>query len=164
MALAQKLSIRLGRHFTQGKLVEISTQSLHSKWFGQSGKLVSKMFDEIHSLAEDEESLICVLIDEVESLTSSRERSAQSNECNDAMRARRPLNANKQHLPTNPHPRQQTNSSPASTAFASAPTSSSSAPATSSPPSTPPSSTAPTSSSSSRHPARQPSTRSCGPH
>jgi SpoVK/Ycf46/Vps4 family AAA+-type ATPase len=84
-ALAQKLSIRLGRHFTQSKLVEISSQSLHSRWFGQSGRLVSKMFDEIRSLAEDEETLVCVLIDEVESITGSREN-AQGSECNDALR------------------------------------------------------------------------------
>ena len=87
-ALAQKLSIRLSRHFTQSKLVEISSQSLLSRWFGQSGRLVSKMFDEIRSLAEDEETLVCVLIDEVESITGSREN-AQGSECNDALRVTR---------------------------------------------------------------------------
>jgi ATP-dependent 26S proteasome regulatory subunit len=86
MALAQKLSIRLGRHYTQSKLVQISSQSLLSRWFGQSGRLVSKMFEEIHRLAEDEDTLICVHIDEVESLTSSREKSANGNENNDALR------------------------------------------------------------------------------
>jgi len=46
------------------------------------------MFDEIRSLAEDEETLVCVLIDEVESITGSREH-AQGSECNDALRVTR---------------------------------------------------------------------------
>ena len=87
MALAQKLSIRLGSYFSEGRLVQISSQSMHSRWFGQSGKLVSRMFDEIHKMAEqDEQVLIIVMIDEVESLTSSREKATQGNECNDALR------------------------------------------------------------------------------
>ncbi|KAF2090825.1 AAA-domain-containing protein, partial [Saccharata proteae CBS 121410] len=86
-ALAQKLTIRLGRFFTTGKLVEINSQSLLSKWFGESGKLVSKTFDRIQSLSDDETTIVCVLIDEVESLTASREKSATGNECGDAMRA-----------------------------------------------------------------------------
>lgn len=86
-ALAQKLTIRLGKQFTQGKLVEVNSHSVLSKWFGESSKLVSKMFDSIHIMAEEETTLICVLIDEVETLTSSRERAASGNECGDAVRA-----------------------------------------------------------------------------
>ncbi|EON64972.1 hypothetical protein W97_04207 [Coniosporium apollinis CBS 100218] len=86
-ALAQKLTIRLGRQFTHGKLVEINSNSLHSKWFGESGKLVRKLFDSVHAMADDETTLICVLIDEVETLTGSREKSATGNECGDALRA-----------------------------------------------------------------------------
>lgn len=85
-ALAQKLTIRLGRQFTHGKLVEINSNSLHSKWFGESGKLVRKLFDSVHAMADDETTLICVLIDEVETLTGSREKSANGNECGDALR------------------------------------------------------------------------------
>lgn len=85
-ALAQKLTIRLGHLFTDGRLVEINTHSVLSKWFGESGKQVNKLFDAIHRLADEETTLVCVLIDEVETLTGSRERASASNECADAMR------------------------------------------------------------------------------
>ncbi|KAL1393643.1 putative pachytene checkpoint component Pch2 [Phyllosticta capitalensis] len=84
--LAQKLTIRLGSYFTRGKLVEICAQSLLSKWFGESGKLVSKIFEKLEAMALDEMSFICVMIDEVETLTGSRERSMSGSECGDAMR------------------------------------------------------------------------------
>lgn len=86
-ALAQKLAIRLGKHFTEGKLVEINAHSVLSKWFGESSKLVGKMFDSIHTMADEETTLVCVLIDEVETLASSREKAASGNECGDAIRA-----------------------------------------------------------------------------
>ncbi|KAK3078892.1 hypothetical protein LTS18_006348 [Coniosporium uncinatum] len=86
-ALAQKLTIRLGRHFTHGKLVEVNSQTMLSKWFGESGKLVGKMFEQIHAMADDEDTLVCVLIDEVETLTGSREKAASGNEVGDALRA-----------------------------------------------------------------------------
>ncbi|KAK5001689.1 hypothetical protein LTR60_007311, partial [Cryomyces antarcticus] len=85
-ALAQKLTIRLGRHFSSGELVEINTTSMLSKWFSESGKLISRMFESIHAMADEETTFICVLIDEVESLTGSREKSANGNECSDALR------------------------------------------------------------------------------
>ncbi|XP_076063149.1 pachytene checkpoint 2 protein isoform X2 [Oratosquilla oratoria] len=71
-ALAQKLSIRLEGRYKQGQLIEINSHSLFSKWFSESGKLVQKMFDKITELVEDPQSFVCVLIDEVESLTQSR--------------------------------------------------------------------------------------------
>ncbi|KAK3079108.1 hypothetical protein LTS18_005724, partial [Coniosporium uncinatum] len=86
-ALAQKLTIRLGRHFTHGKLVEVNSQTMLSKWFGESGKLVGKMFEQINAMADDEDTLVCVLIDEVETLTGSREKAASGNEVGDALRA-----------------------------------------------------------------------------
>ncbi|KAJ9668816.1 hypothetical protein H2201_001062 [Coniosporium apollinis] len=82
-----KTTLWLGRQFTHGKLVEINSNSLHSKWFGESGKLVRKLFDSVHAMADEETTLICVLIDEVETLTGSREKSATGNECGDALRA-----------------------------------------------------------------------------
>ncbi|KAK8175565.1 thyroid receptor-interacting protein 13 [Phyllosticta citrichinensis] len=85
--LAQKLTIRLGSYFTHGKLVEICSQSLLSKWFGESAKLLSKMFERLEEMACDETSFICVLIDEVETLTAPRDKSANGSECGDAMRA-----------------------------------------------------------------------------
>lgn len=68
--------------FRYGQLIEINAHSLFSKWFsevrlyvacklhacshfGQSGKLVMKMFQHIHELLDDEDALVCVLIDEV---------------------------------------------------------------------------------------------------
>ncbi|TLD39454.1 pachytene checkpoint component Pch2 [Venturia nashicola] len=86
-ALAQKLSIRLGRYFTQARLVEINAHSLLSKWFGESGKQVSKLFSQIHSIADDPTKLVCVLIDEVETLAGSREKAVSGNEVGDALRA-----------------------------------------------------------------------------
>lgn len=85
-ALAQKLSIRLGNHFTQSRFVEVDSHCLLSKWFGESSKLVEKMFQQIYAIAADESTLVCVLIDEVESLAGSREKSVSGNEVGDALR------------------------------------------------------------------------------
>jgi len=85
-ALAQKLSIRLSNRYTSTQLVEINSHSLFSKWFSESGKLVQKMFTEIKRLMEDTRSLVCVLIDEVESLTAARKNSMSGSEPSDALR------------------------------------------------------------------------------
>jgi len=42
------------------------------QWFSESGKLVSKLFSKIGELLEEEDALVFVLIDEVESLTAAR--------------------------------------------------------------------------------------------
>ncbi|KAL1624968.1 telomere length regulation protein [Diplodia seriata] len=74
--LAQKLKIRLGKVYTHGKMIEIQPESLFSKYFGESGKIIAQIFDQIQSTADSEtETLICVMIDEVESLVSPREQS-----------------------------------------------------------------------------------------
>ncbi|MCJ1227528.1 hypothetical protein MMC12_004184 [Toensbergia leucococca] len=87
-ALAQKLSIRLRRLYPTSKMVEIDAHSLFSKYFSESGKLVSKMFESIEAmLDEDESTLVVVFIDEIESMTSTREQSVHSNEPRDALRA-----------------------------------------------------------------------------
>lgn len=86
-ALAQQLSIRLGNHYSQSKLVEVNSHSLFSKYFSESGKLVGKLFDDIESMLEEaNDTFVCVLIDEVESLTSAREHAASGSEPSDAMR------------------------------------------------------------------------------
>jgi pachytene checkpoint protein 2 len=86
--LAQKFAIRLGTHYPRSKLVEIQANSLGSKYFSESGKLVSKMFDNIESmLLEEEETLVCVFVDEVETLTARREQALSGNEPFDGMRA-----------------------------------------------------------------------------
>ncbi|KAF1814875.1 AAA-domain-containing protein, partial [Eremomyces bilateralis CBS 781.70] len=87
-ALAHKLTIRLGKLFAQGKLIEVHSQCLISKWFGESGRLVAKLFEQIEEVArEDESTLVCVLIDEVESIAGRRERSVAGNEAVDSLRA-----------------------------------------------------------------------------
>lgn len=35
------------------------------QWFSESGKLVQKLFEHILELSDDEDSLVCVLVDEV---------------------------------------------------------------------------------------------------
>jgi hypothetical protein len=87
-AIAQKLSIRMGNRFSNGtQLLEINSHSLFSKWFSESGKLIGRLFDQIYELVEDQDSLICILIDEVESLTSARQAAVSGSEPTDAIRA-----------------------------------------------------------------------------
>ncbi|THY33865.1 AAA-domain-containing protein [Aureobasidium pullulans] len=86
-ALAHKLVIRLGRTLRSGKLFEINTQDLLSKFYSESGKLVSDMFDKILRIAQDEKELVCVLIDEIESIAASRQASTRNGECADTVRA-----------------------------------------------------------------------------
>jgi len=85
-ALAQKLAIRMNGRYKATHLVEINSHSLFSKWFSESGKLVQKMFEEIRLLMEDPNHLVCVLIDEVESLTAARTNSMSGSEPSDAIR------------------------------------------------------------------------------
>merc|ERR1711881_71739 len=69
-ALAHKLSIRLSHKYQSASLMEVNSHSLFSKWFSESGKLVLQMFGKVEELLQDESHLICLLIDEVESLTA----------------------------------------------------------------------------------------------
>ncbi|MGH0136413.1 UNVERIFIED_CONTAM: hypothetical protein FKN15_061060 [Acipenser sinensis] len=52
----------------------------------KSGKLVTKMFQKIQQLIDDKDSLVFVLIDEVESLTAARSASRAGTEPSDAIR------------------------------------------------------------------------------
>nr|XP_054771206.1 pachytene checkpoint protein 2 homolog [Lytechinus pictus] len=85
-ALAQKLCIRLSDRYKYGQLIEINSHSLFSRWFSESGKLVMKMFAKIQELVADSDSLVCILIDEVESLTSARKSALAGTEPSDAIR------------------------------------------------------------------------------
>lgn len=85
-ALAQKLSIRLSGQFKSACLVEINTNALLSKYFSESGKLIGAAFERIRNMAQDKTKLVCVLMDEVETIAGSRERSSAGGECNDGMR------------------------------------------------------------------------------
>lgn len=85
-ALAQKLSIRLSSRYSYGQFVEINSHSLFSKWFSESGKLVTRMFQKIQQFIDDKDGLVFVLIDEVESLTAARNACQSGTEPSDAIR------------------------------------------------------------------------------
>jgi SpoVK/Ycf46/Vps4 family AAA+-type ATPase len=89
MTLVSAYSIRLivlSNSYTCGKLIEINSHSLFSKWFSESGKLVQRLFLRINDLVDDSQTFVVVLIDEVESLTAARKASLDSNEPSDALR------------------------------------------------------------------------------
>ena len=85
-ALAQKVAIRLSHTYQQGHLIEINAHSLFSKWFSESGKMVLGIFGKIKEILEDDDAFVCVLIDEVESLTAARKAAISGNEPSDAVR------------------------------------------------------------------------------
>jgi len=88
-ALANKVAIQLTGEpgsFTQGILVDVNSQSLCSKWFGESGKLVQRLFDEVKAKLADPTTFVVLIIDEVESLTSARKNASSGNESSDSMR------------------------------------------------------------------------------
>eukprot|EP00898_Chlorokybus_atmophyticus_P000907 jgi/Chlat1/1817/Chrsp135S08687 len=84
--IAHKLAIRFSDRFTSAQLVEVNAHSLFSKWFSESGKLVTKLFQKIGELVEEQDSLVFVLIDEVESLTAARKAALSGAEPSDAIR------------------------------------------------------------------------------
>ncbi|KAF2710474.1 AAA-domain-containing protein [Pleomassaria siparia CBS 279.74] len=86
-ALAQRLSIRLSHIYPMAKLLEINSSTILSKWFGESSKQVGKLFKTITAISTDKSLLTVVIIDEVETLASSREKASQSDECGDAIRS-----------------------------------------------------------------------------
>eukprot|EP00049_Salpingoeca_infusionum_P002480 m.57470 g.57470 ORF g.57470 m.57470 type:complete len:441 (+) comp11599_c1_seq1:130-1452(+) len=85
-ALANKLAIRFSDRYACGYLVEINSHSLFSKWFSESGKLVGKMFSTLRELVETDSSFVCILIDEVESLTAARKSAMNGTEPTDSIR------------------------------------------------------------------------------
>ncbi|KAF5732178.1 putative thyroid hormone receptor interactor [Tripterygium wilfordii] len=85
-ALAQKLSIRFSLRYPQCQLIEVNAHSLFSKWFSESGKLVAKLFQKIQEMVEEENNLVFVLIDEVESLAAARKAALSGSEPSDSIR------------------------------------------------------------------------------
>ncbi|CAO1343121.1 unnamed protein product [Diamesa serratosioi] len=85
-AIAQKLSIHMNNTYEYTLLFEINTHSLFSKWFSESGKLVQKLFEQIIEAIEMDSTLVCVLIDEVESLVMARNSISTSTEPSDSIR------------------------------------------------------------------------------
>ncbi|XP_026399436.1 pachytene checkpoint protein 2 homolog, partial [Papaver somniferum] len=67
-------------------LVEVNAHSLFSKWFSESGKLVAKLFQKIQEMVEEDNSLVFVLIDEVESLAAARNAALSGSEPSDSIR------------------------------------------------------------------------------
>jgi hypothetical protein len=86
-ALAQKLSIRLSRIFSKAMLVQVNTNTMLSKYFGESGRLISQLFDRVVDLARSSSTLVCVVIDEIETIAGSRKKSTDGGECSDGLRA-----------------------------------------------------------------------------
>lgn len=88
LGLAQKISIRLSGTYNSTKLIQIKTSILLSKYFSESAKHVDEILSRISNMCEDEPgTFICVLIDEVESIASSREFSTKEGESHDSLRA-----------------------------------------------------------------------------
>ncbi|KAI8901584.1 P-loop containing nucleoside triphosphate hydrolase protein [Globomyces pollinis-pini] len=84
--LAQKIAIRLADRYTFGKLVEISANNVFSKFFAESSKTVIKLFIKLHAMLDNQDAFVCVLIDEVESLTAARKAALNGSEPSDAIR------------------------------------------------------------------------------
>lgn len=94
-ALAQQLSIRLGNMFPLCKIVEVDAHSMFSQYFGESGKVVNKVFAMIEwMLDEDENTLICVFIDDIDTLADKRQYAGSSIEPNDSLRVYRKISHN----------------------------------------------------------------------
>ncbi|KAG9156559.1 hypothetical protein Leryth_006541 [Lithospermum erythrorhizon] len=85
-ALAQKLAIRFNTRYPQCQLIEVNAHSLFSKWFSESGKMVAKLFSKIQEMVEEENNLIFVLIDEIESLAAARSAALSRSEPSDSIR------------------------------------------------------------------------------
>jgi hypothetical protein len=51
--------------YRTGKIVEINSHSLFSKWFSESGKLVQKLFSAVHEMVDDEDCFVVVMIGEL---------------------------------------------------------------------------------------------------
>ncbi|KAL3512734.1 hypothetical protein ACH5RR_025451 [Cinchona calisaya] len=102
-ALAQKLSIRFSIRYPQCQLVEVNAHSLFSKWFSESGKLVAKLFSKIQEMVEEENNLVFVLIDEVESLAAARKAALSGSEPSDSIRVVNALLTQIDKLKTSPN-------------------------------------------------------------
>ena len=68
------------------QLIHASTSSVHLQWFGESGKLVQRLFDNVKEKLADPATFVVLMIDEVESLTSARKNASSGNESSDSMR------------------------------------------------------------------------------
>eukprot|EP00158_Paraphelidium_tribonemae_P007880 Partr_v1_DN28386_c2_g1_i1_m79760 putative thyroid hormone receptor interactor 13 len=88
-ALAQKLSIRLSQEYDFGHLIEINANNIFSKWFSESGKQLTRIFENVHNIIANSRHFVFLLIDEVESLAAARSMSLKGSEPSDSIRVRR---------------------------------------------------------------------------
>ena len=88
-ALAQQATVNLieKKYYKEGILVEVNASSLFSKYFGETGKQVHNLFRKIDELIMDPKTMVFVLIDEIESVTSARKNSSGGGECTDSILA-----------------------------------------------------------------------------
>ncbi|BFZ57827.1 hypothetical protein PYCC9005_004881 [Savitreella phatthalungensis] len=71
-ALAHKCATRFSGSFARCLLVEANACNLFSRWFSESSKLMDQLFDKVLELSADTETLVCVMLDEVESISGDR--------------------------------------------------------------------------------------------
>lgn len=86
--MAQKLAIRLNHEYDGTTLIHINAATVLSKFFSESAKHIFELFLLIESVCrEDPRHLVCVLIDEIESLAYSRTTASNRGEVQDSIRA-----------------------------------------------------------------------------
>jgi len=96
-AVCQKLSIRQKynrkslnlNERSHSILVELSCSRIFSRWFGESSKNISCVFNDIELLLQsrgNDTGFVCLLIDEVETIASCRTKAINNNESNESVR------------------------------------------------------------------------------
>jgi hypothetical protein len=63
--------------YQSGRLIEINSHSLFSKWFSESGKLVQRLFAQVTEMVDDEGCFVVVLIGALLTFPSSSIRSSK---------------------------------------------------------------------------------------
>lgn len=53
--------------------MELHAHSLFTKYFSESGELVQRLFGRLREIIDELDILVCILLDEVENLTSARQ-------------------------------------------------------------------------------------------
>jgi hypothetical protein len=77
-ALAQRLSIRLSNTLISTKFIQVNAHALFSRYFGETAKQIGYIFKIILCMAADDSQLLVVMVDEVESVASSRKLASPS--------------------------------------------------------------------------------------
>ncbi len=82
-SIAQKVSIQHGK----GVFIEFQCSKVFSRFFGESSKNLEMIFKDLRNLIEQNPNLlIIILIDEIETIASSRTNLLKQNETNDGIR------------------------------------------------------------------------------